>query len=141
MKPQGWKFTRRNHALIGLISLPTNLRGRTTMIDDGQRKATYPNYLEPHLASTSEPDMWTNFFTTKILKKLDYWSTMKLSLASMVVISNHVLLSTLWFFIIVCGGTNKILAKIISVICNYLWYGKEQFTHTRVSWKECCFKK
>ena len=33
------------------------------------------------------------FLYNKIYKKLDYWSTMKLSLAGRIVICNHVLLS------------------------------------------------
>lgn len=59
----------------------------------------------------------------------------------MVVIYNHIFLSTLWFFIIVCGGSNKILRKFRGAIRNYLWSGKEQLTHTRVSWREFCMQK
>ena len=66
---------------------------------------------------------------------------MKLSLAGRIVICNQVLLSTLWFFITVWGGSNNILEKIRGAIRNYLWSGKEQLTRTRVSWKECCVKK
>ena len=51
------------------------------------------------------------------------------------------LLSTLWFFITVWGGSNKILDKIRGVIHNYLWSWKEQLIRTRVSWRECCLKK
>lgn len=39
------------------------------------------------------------FLYSKITKELDYWSIMKFSMACSVVICNHVLLSTLWFFI------------------------------------------
>lgn len=42
-----------------------------------------------------------SFFTNKISKKLDYWSTMKHSLASMSMIVNQVFFSTIWFLIIV----------------------------------------
>jgi hypothetical protein len=81
------------------------------------------------------------FLYNKIAKKLDYWSKMKLSLAGRAVICNQVLLSTLWFFITVWGGSNKILGKVKGAIRNYLWSGKEQLTRTRVSWRECCLKK
>ena len=43
------------------------------------------------------PDV-DNFFYTKISKKLDYWSTMKLFLGGRIVICNQVHLSILWFF-------------------------------------------
>ena len=67
---------------------------------------------------------------------------MKLSLGGRIVICSQVLLSTLWFFIMVCGGgSNKTLTKIKGAIRNYLWSGKEQLTRTRVSWRECCLKK
>ena len=66
---------------------------------------------------------------------------MKLSLAGCALICNHVLLSTLWFFISVWGGSNKILNKIRGAIRNYLWSGKEQQSRSRVSWRECCLKK
>ena len=42
-----------------------------------------------------------DFLYRKISKKLDYWSSMRLSLAGRVVICNQVFLSTLWFFITV----------------------------------------
>ena len=86
------------------------------------------------------PDV-DKFLYNKISKKLDYWSTMKLSLGGRIVICNQVLLSTLWFFITVWGGSNKILNKIRGAIRNYLWSGKEQRSRTRVSWRECCLKK
>jgi hypothetical protein len=82
-----------------------------------------------------------HFLYSKISRKLAYWSTMKLSLAGRTLICNHVLLSTLWFFISVWGGSNKILTKIRGAIRNYLWSGKEQHSRTRVSWRECCLKK
>ena len=82
-----------------------------------------------------------DFLYRKISKKLDYWSTMRLSLAGRVVICNQVILSTLWFFVTVWGGSNKVLSNFRGAIRNYLWSGKEQLTRTRVSWWECCLKK
>ena len=72
------------------------------------------------------------FLYNKIKKKLEYWSGMKLTLVGTIVICNQVLLSTLWFFITVWGGSNKILKKIRGAIRNCMWSGKEQLTRTRV---------
>ena len=94
----------------------------------------------PFGLNLNTPDV-DKFLHNKISKKLDYWSTMKLSLGGRIVICNQVLLSTLWFFITVWGSSNKILTKIRGAIKNYLWSGKEQLTRTRVSWRECCLKK
>ena len=81
------------------------------------------------------------FIYRRISKKFDYWSSMRLSFAGRVVICNQVFLSTLWFFITVWGGSNKILGKIRGTIRNYLWSSNEQLTRTRVSWRECCLRK
>lgn len=81
------------------------------------------------------------FLYGKTTKKLDYWSTMKLSLAGRVVIYNQLLLSTLWFLITVWGGSNKILRKFKGAICNYLRSRKERLTCIKVSQRECCLKK
>lgn len=40
----------------------------------------------------------------KVPKKLTYWTFVQLSLADGAVIVNFVLLSTLWFFIVIWGG-------------------------------------
>ncbi len=66
---------------------------------------------------------------------------MKLSLEDKAAIYNQVLISTLWFYIIVWGGSYKILNKIKRDNQNYLWLGEEKFIQTRVSWNECCLKK
>ena len=94
----------------------------------------------PFGLNLNTPDI-DQFLYRKISNKLNYWCTMKLALAGRVVICNQVLSSTLWFFITVWGGSNKILRKIRGAIRNYLWAGKEQLTCTRVSWRECCMRK
>ena len=73
----------------------------------------------PFRLNLNTPDV-DKFIYSKISKKLDYWSTMKLSLGGRIIICNHVLLSTLWFFITILGGSNKILTKIRGAIRNYL---------------------
>lgn len=92
--------------------------------------------------NTPRNTFWSKYHTTKIdqflihkiSKKLDYWSTMKLSLAGRGVIVNQVLLSTLWFFIGVWGGYGKALRKFWSSLRSYLWSRKDQRSCTRVAW-------
>lgn len=99
---------------------------------------------EGDLSKLFSTPFWLNFNTpymdqflhAKPTKKLDYWSTMHLSLACKFIICNHVHLSTLWFFITIWGGSNKILRRIHGAIYNYLWWCKYQLTWTCVSWKE-----
>jgi hypothetical protein len=108
----GWQWTEEED-LLKLLGTPFSLNLDTKVVDQ--------------------------FFYGKIIKKLEYWRTMKLSLAGRAIICNQVFLSTLWFFITVWGGSNKILIR--GAIRNYLCSVKEQLTRTRVSWRECCMKK
>lgn len=66
---------------------------------------------------------------------------MKLFVVGPAIMCNHVLLCTLWFFISVWEGFNKILDKIRGTIRNYLWSGKDQHSWTMISWRECCLKR
>lgn len=124
-----------------MINTHTNRNGLMGIIDNGQRKRTFPSYSTRLLDLTFILKTWIDSFMLRLPKKLDYWSIMKLSLVGRVVICNQVLFSILWFFITVWRGSNKVLRKIRVAIRNYMWSGKEQLTRTRVSWKECCMRK
>ena len=52
----------------------------------------------PFGINLNTPNVEKLFYSKISKKKLDYWSTMKLSLGGRIVICNHILLSTLWFF-------------------------------------------
>lgn len=60
------------------------------------------------------------FLLNKIQKKISFWVTTQLSLAGRVVIINSVLLSTLWFFIVIWGGPLEIIKKIKAIFRNFL---------------------
>jgi hypothetical protein len=49
------------------------------------------------------------FLQDKIERKLHYWTTLRLSLASRAMVVNMVLLSTLWYFIVLWGGTIQVI--------------------------------
>ena len=73
--------------------------------------------------------------------KLKFWSAQHLSLASRVVIVNSVLLSTLWFFVSIWGGSLTVLRKIRSTLANYLWSGTPVRAPARVPWADCTLPK
>jgi hypothetical protein len=81
------------------------------------------------------------FLIDKIERKLHYWTTIRLSLAGRTVVVNMVLLSTLWFFIVLWGGTTKAIRQIKSSLMNFLWSGSSHRTRVRVSWTDCCAAK
>jgi hypothetical protein len=55
-----------------------------------------------------------NFLLSKIQKKLDYWVSVHLSLSGRAIIANSVLLSTLYYFISLWGGSRQVIRKIRS---------------------------
>lgn len=81
------------------------------------------------------------FLITKVTRKLRYWSSTHLSLAARAVVVNSVLLSTLWYFLSIWGGSKDILSKIRSKLCNYLWAGTEENSRVRVRWDDYCAPK
>lgn len=55
--------------------------------------------------------------------------------------ANSILLSLLFFFFSVWGGTKKGVAKLKSSILNYIAASKVERSRARVSWIQCCQKK
>jgi hypothetical protein len=81
------------------------------------------------------------FLIEKIELKLHYWTTLRLSLAARAVVVNMVLLSTLWYFITLWGGSLKATRIIKSNLMNFLWSGSTHRTRVRVNWSDCCAPK
>jgi hypothetical protein len=71
------------------------------------------------------------FLYNKIRNKLTYWTTVHLSLAGGVLIVNTVLLSSLWYFImiwdgsitIIWAGSITIIRQICGILWDFMWYG------------------
>lgn len=78
------------------------------------------------------------FLAAKVKKKLTYWTSIHLSLASRTVIVNAVLLSTLWYFITIWGGSLSIIRKIRAMLRDFLWSSSTHRSRARVSWVDCC---
>jgi hypothetical protein len=78
---------------------------------------------------------------TKIEKKLQYWCSIRLNTTGREVIANGVLISTLFYFLAIWGGTKAGVQKIISKIRNFYWSGFVQQCRARVAWKMCCQKR
>lgn len=81
------------------------------------------------------------FLIEKVTKKLKYWTSTHLSLAARVVVVNSVLLSTLWYFLSIWGGSKDVLRTIRGKLRNYLWAGTEENARVRVRWDDCCAAK
>lgn len=78
------------------------------------------------------------FLYEKIAKKLNHWSTKKINPTRRAVVVNSVLLSAMFFFISIWGGTAKGVKKVKGIIMNYLSAGTIEKTRTRVGWLQCC---
>jgi hypothetical protein len=81
------------------------------------------------------------FLYTKIQKKLEYWALVHLSLSGRAVIANSVLVSTLYYFITIWGGSRQVIRKIRAQIRNFLWLGSLRNCRARVRWTDCCAVK
>jgi hypothetical protein len=73
----------------------------------------------------------------KISRKLQYWCSLFLCLAARAVVVNSVLLSTLWYFFAIWGGSTIVVKRIKTKLNNYLWKGKDQRARIRVNWRDC----
>lgn len=82
-----------------------------------------------------------NFLYEKTTKKLTHWSKEKINPSGRAVVVNTVLLSTMFFFLSVWGGTNKGVKRVKSLAMNYLSGGTMQRARTKVSWLQCCQPK
>lgn len=82
-----------------------------------------------------------HFLITKVTRKLRYWTSTHLSLAARAVVVNSILLSTLWYFLNIWGGSKDILHTIRGKLRNYLWAGTEENSRVRVRWDDCCASK
>jgi hypothetical protein len=82
-----------------------------------------------------------SFLYDKVTKKLRYWVTTKLSLAGRAVIVNSVLMSTLWFFVSIWGGSREVIRKIKGHLRNFLWCRADHRCRMRVRWQDCCAHK
>ena len=69
-------------------------------------------------------------------KKLIFWSSKSLSLAGRLVISNQVLLSSMWYILSSWLFSRSLLSKLQRLIRNFLW-GSTDFKNVRpkVAWK------
>jgi hypothetical protein len=77
------------------------------------------------------------FLYKKIQKKLQYWSSLFLSLAARAINVNSILLSTTWFFIHIWGGSDKVIRRIRGFIRDYLWSDTVERSQARVRWNDC----
>lgn len=74
------------------------------------------------------------FLEDRVTKKLQHWCTAKINSTGHGVIVNNVLLSSVMFFALIWGGTERGVKKVTSAIQNYLWSGTIHWTSTKVAW-------
>jgi hypothetical protein len=58
-------------------------------------------------------------------KKLSYWCTTKLSLASRVLVANQVLLASTWYIASYWSQNLRSINKVKALIRNYIWSGED----------------
>lgn len=72
---------------------------------------------------------------SQIRKHLLKWSAHPLSLAGRIMISNQVILSSIWYFASCTDYTGKALKTAMATVRNYIWSGKREFcARAKVKW-------
>jgi hypothetical protein len=79
-----------------------------------------------------------DFLYERIRKKLIHWSSVQMNPTGRAVIVNSVLLGACFFFFSIWGGTKKGIARIKSLMINYLASGGTQRARAKVDWVQCC---
>jgi hypothetical protein len=77
------------------------------------------------------------FLYEKIRKKLTHWTAVKANLMGRATIVNSVLLGACYFFFSIWGGNQKGVARIKSLMINYLASGGIQRSRAKVGWLQC----
>lgn len=81
------------------------------------------------------------FLHNRLTKKLTHWSTRKINPTGRAIVANSILLSSIFFFLSVWGGTKQGIARIKSTVANYLASGKASRSRARVGWIQSCQPK
>jgi len=76
-------------------------------------------------------------------KKLSYWCTTKLSLTRRILIANQVLLALIWYLASCWSTHSNTLAKVKSLMRNYIWWGEngEKKCRANVKWNSLILPK
>lgn len=78
------------------------------------------------------------FLQLRIDRAMIHWRTAKMNACGRAVIINGILLSGLWFFLSIWGGTKAGIAKIRGQLFSFMWSGDVKRGRNRVNWISCC---
>ena len=100
---------------------------------------TASNGYSPDSREMMDSMSWTRSVCTvlkALRKKLAYWSTVKLSLASHVLIANQVLLASIWYVASCWNPQLRSINQVKALIRNYIWSGEngERKCRAKVAW-------
>jgi hypothetical protein len=97
--------------------------------------------FKPHKGLSLGSTDVDKFLLEKVQHKLNYWASRKLFLSRRKMIVNNIILSTLWYFVNVWGGTKKGILIINRLLKNYLWAWSNHNCRCWIAWDQCCGKK
>ena len=99
-------------------------------------KGSPVRYLGCQVGINLPPEAHIQPLLLSLRKKLIFWSSKNLSLVGRLVISNQVLLSSMWYILSSWLFSRSLLSKLQRLIRNFLW-GSTDFNYVRpkVAWK------
>jgi len=76
-----------------------------------------------------------NKIIQKIRGKLAFWSPKPLSMATRILVSNQVILASIWYIASCANISQEVLKKVKALIRNYIWSGNlKKKCRARVAW-------
>ena len=76
-----------------------------------------------------------NKMRSQIRKHLHRWANNKLSLAGRIMVSNQVIMSSIWYLASCTDFSNQAIKLVSATVRNYIWSSqKESFARARVKW-------
>jgi hypothetical protein len=82
-----------------------------------------------------------DFIKERVNKSLRYWCTTKVNSTGRGIVVNKILLSSIFFFISIWGGSKKGVTRIKSSMASYMWSDTTNHARSKVAWLQCCQPK
>ena len=96
---------------------------------------TAVRYLGCQVGPDLSPEQQIAPLLLSIRKKLLFWSSARLSLAGRIVVTNQVLLATMWYITSCWIFSSSCISQVQRLIRNFLWSGRDgQPARAKVAW-------
>ncbi len=98
-------------------------------------KGTAIRYLGCQIGLNLSPAAQAAPLLAMLRKKLLQWSTANLSLAGRVIVTNHIIMASIWYVASCCIFSKSFYGQILRLVRNFIWSGKHECEcRAKVAW-------